>query len=48
MGTAARVVIVLGVLLIVSSNRSPAGEPASAEPPAELAEDNEPVDEGAA
>ena len=42
-------VIVLGVLLIVTANRMPAGEPASAEPPAELARDEDvTADEGAA
>src|SRR5207302_4857886 len=42
-------VIVLGVLLIVTANRMPAGEPASAEPPAELVRDEDvTADEGAA
>ena len=41
-------VIVAGVLLIVNANRTSAGEPASAEPPAEIASESVPADEGAA
>jgi drug/metabolite transporter (DMT)-like permease len=41
-------VIVGGVLLIVRSNRPAAGEQASEEPPADVAKDRVPMDEGAA
>src|SRR5207302_11426371 len=41
-------VIVAGVLLIVSANRTAAGEPASAEPPAALVGGEVPADEGVA
>jgi drug/metabolite transporter (DMT)-like permease len=41
-------VIVVGVLLIVRSNRPAAGQAASEEPPADVATDRVPVEEGAA